>query len=326
MSNDDIAVIVVNYGTASLAIAAVESVLARTHGGRSIEVHLVDNASPGDDVQKLKEWWRDCARGHLVTLHLETENHGFGRGNNVVLQQLEARDTPPSMVMFLNPDATLENEAIDILAQTLETNDKAVMAGAGIRKPDGTPVSAAFRFPSAASEFCGAINFGPVARLFKQHEVPLPPDHPGGQVDWVAGAAVLARFDALKAQNFFDPDFFLYFEEVELMHRLQKADGQILYVPEARVVHAEGAATGVKSGRRERKRQPAYWYDSWQLYFRKTHGWKSARRIARLRLLGAYLGYPLAWLRGRAPGLPLNFLKDFQTHALKPLLRNMSSR
>jgi N-acetylglucosaminyl-diphospho-decaprenol L-rhamnosyltransferase len=43
----EIAVIIVNYGTPDLAIEAVESVRARLHGGRRVEVHLVDNASPG---------------------------------------------------------------------------------------------------------------------------------------------------------------------------------------------------------------------------------------------------------------------------------------
>ena len=48
---EHIAVIVVNYGTADLAIEAVESVLARDHGGRTVRVHLVDNASPGEDAK-----------------------------------------------------------------------------------------------------------------------------------------------------------------------------------------------------------------------------------------------------------------------------------
>ena len=129
----DIAVSIVNYGTADLVIEAVESVLARDHGGRRVEVHVVDNASPGDDAAVLeaahgaKDW---AARG--VILHLEDENHGFGRGNNVVLQALAARETPPEFVFFLNSDAWLENEALDILARALEADPKACGAGAGI--------------------------------------------------------------------------------------------------------------------------------------------------------------------------------------------------
>ena len=56
MSSPEISVIIVNYGTAALTIAAVESVLARRHGGRRVDIHVVDNASPGDDAARL------CAR------------------------------------------------------------------------------------------------------------------------------------------------------------------------------------------------------------------------------------------------------------------------
>ena len=46
-SRADVAVIIVNYGTAHLAVQAVDSVLERQHHGLGVEVHLVDNASPG---------------------------------------------------------------------------------------------------------------------------------------------------------------------------------------------------------------------------------------------------------------------------------------
>ena len=48
-SETEIAVIIVNYNTAALALQAIESVLTRSHGGRNVEIHLVDNASPTGD-------------------------------------------------------------------------------------------------------------------------------------------------------------------------------------------------------------------------------------------------------------------------------------
>ena len=116
---DRIVVIVVNYTTADLSIRAVESVLTRQHAGRHVEVHLVDNASPGGDAETLRTAHAERGWGNAVTLWLETENHGFGRGNNVVLTALNTAADPPDKVLLLNPDAYLENEAIDILATAL---------------------------------------------------------------------------------------------------------------------------------------------------------------------------------------------------------------
>lgn len=149
----EVAVIVVNHGTAELAIAAVESVLARDHGGRAVELHLVDNASPDDDADRLAAAHAERGWGARVVLHLESENHGFGRGNNLVLEQLAARRTPPDKVFLLNPDARLENEALDLLAGVLDARPKAAFAGSAIVTPGatGSPRRSGFQAPWANS-------------------------------------------------------------------------------------------------------------------------------------------------------------------------------
>lgn len=315
-----IAVIVVNYGTADLSIEAVESVLAHQHGGHPVEVHLVDNASPGDDAARFAQVHDERGWGEGVTLWLERKNHGFGRGNNVVIHALMRREVAPDYVFLLNPDAALENEALAILADRLDAEPRAGAAGAGIALPSGKPVTAAFRFPSATSEFVQAATFGPLARLFANRIVALPPDQPDGPVDWVAGAAVMFRMAVLRPLNGFDPDFFLYYEEVELMYRIRQAGYEILYVPGARVLHAEGASTDQKSHRTERRPRPTYWYRSWMLYYLKTVGRAGAIRAGFSWMAGAVLNIPLSALRGRKPSMPLNFLNDFPRQVMKPLI------
>lgn len=319
-----IAVIIVNYGTADLTIQAVDSVLAQQQGagakGYEAQVHLVDNASPSGDAAVLSQAHADKGWGARVSLYLETENHGFGRGNNVVLDRLAAQGTPPDYVFLLNPDAQLENDVLSILLARAEADARVGMAGAGISLPGGSPVTAAFRFPSARADFAHAVNFGPISRLFKTAEVALPPDQPEGPVDWVAGAAVLMRFSMLQEIGFFDPVFFLYYEEVELMHRARQAGWTILYVPQARVIHAEGAATDQKSSRTERRAKPAYWYDSWRYYHAKTHGRGGAILSGLAWMTGAGLNYVIAPLRGQAPKAPRNFYPDFWRHVMRPLI------
>lgn len=315
----DIAVIIVNYGTVDLTLSAVESVLSRQHGGRSVEIHVVDNASPEGDDATLTAAHADRGWSARVTLWLETENHGFGRGNNLVLNMLAARAAPPDYVFLLNPDAALENEAIDILVKALEANGGAGAAGAGISFPDGSPAVACFRFPTLQREIVRTINFGPLDRLFPKARVSLPPEWDGA-VDWVAGASVLMRFDRLREVGFFDPDFFLYFEEVELMWRLKRAGYCTLYVPEARVMHIAGAATQVASHDTSPKPRPAYIYESWRIYFRKTYGPFYALLIALLKLPAAWLGMAVARLKGRPSGLPIRFTRDHWRHVIRPLL------
>lgn len=315
-----IATIIVNYGTADLAIAAVESVLAHRHDGRPVEVHLLDNASPGGDGAALADAHAARGWGDRVRLWLESENHGFGRGNNIVLHALAARPVPPDYVFLLNPDAQLQNEAMAILADRLDAAPQAAAAGAGIALPSGHAVTAAFRFPSRHSEFAQALNFGPVSRVFRDRLVPLPADHPDGPVDWVAGAAVMMRLSVLRDLGGFDPDFFLYYEEVELMFRMRKSGYHILYVPAARIQHVEGAATDVRNGAPVRKPRPAYWYESWRRYYLKTQGRPGAVIAGLAWMTGAALNAPLAVLRRQETRTPRRFFRDFTRLVMRPLL------
>ena len=316
----DVAVIVINYDTAHLALSAVESVLAFSHGSHHCEIHLVDNASPQGDgdvleTEVVSRGWQDD-----VILYKETVNHGFGRGNNRVLNRLASRPSPPRYVFLLNPDAKLENDAIGILADFLDARPKAAVAGAGIVKPGGIPVTAAFRFPGIISTFSSALSFGPVARLLSRWNVPLSPSLSTSQVDWVAGAAVMLRFDAARAAGFFDPAYFLYYEEVDLMRQIKRLDWQIWFVSEAKVIHVEGAATNVRSGQPKRRRKPAYWYQSWHHYFRKNHGRAVALAAALAWVLGAATNHLVSRIRRGQPSAPLMFFRDIWTFVFRPLL------
>ncbi len=315
-----IAVIVVNYGTADLAIKAVESVLSRAHGGREVQVHLVDNASPGDDAERLRDTCATRGWADRVTLWLEQENHGFGRGNNVVLRALAAEATPPDAVFLLNPDARLENEAIDLLAKTLEGDPQAAAAGACLHRPDGSRATGAFRFPGPVNEIARMINIGQLNRLVRKHLVPMSPYQDAGPVDWVSGASVLFRFRALQDVDFFDPGFFLYFEEVDLMRRLKVEGWRVLYEPDACVLHEEGAATGQYVKRAERQRSPAYLYHSWQHYFSRAYGRPGALLIAVMILPAAMLNILHRGLRGQTPTQPLRFIRDHCRYVIRPLL------
>ena len=315
-----IAVIVVNYGTAALSIKAVQSVLARQHGNRSVCVHVVDNASPGADAAALSRAHKENGWGDAVTLWLETENHGFGRGNNVALDVLRGQETPPDAVFLLNPDAQLENDAIDILARALEANPKAAAAGSQVCRPDGTPVTAAFRFPGPINEVVRITNLSVLWRLARPRLAYLPPEHPAGPVDWVSGSSVMFRFAALQKTGFFDPGFFLYYEEVDLMRRLGRAGWGVLFVPQAQVLHEEGSATGLLKRQEGRQRDPAYMYQSWAHYFERAYGRAGALAIAASMWGAACVNVLHRRLRGHEPSLPSHFFADHWRYVLRPLL------
>lgn len=315
-----LAVIIVNYGTAELALAAAASVLDQALPDHVLHLHIVDNASPGEDAHSLAKEIADRGWQDRVTLWPEPTNHGFGRANNLVLSALSRQSVPPDHVLLLNPDAVMEQNALASMVALLDARPEVVGVGAGISTPDGRPVTAAFRFPTVLGEFETAAGFGPISRLLNRYRIPLPPDHPEGPVDWVSGASVLFRLRALCQIGFFDPAFFLYFEEVDLMRRLRAKGGVIWYLPDARIRHVEGAATGVRSGLKGRK--PAYWFQSWSLYHRRASSQTRASLTAVAHVAGGLINIVHCRLRRRPSRLSEYYLHDFVVQALLPLLCN----
>lgn len=318
-----IPMVIVNYGTADLVAKGVESLLGR-ESSVAVEIHIVENNSPDPHerpkLQALAESWPG-----LITLYFEAENHGFGRGNNVALKALAERTTPPEFVFLLNPDALLQTDVVGQLAAFLDAHPKAAIAGARIEGPEGEQtIASAFRFPGLLSEFIGAARIGPLSRLLAGRRIDLPTDVGTREVDWVSGAAFMARLDALKDVGFFDPAYFLYFEEIDMMHTLKRRGWQVWHVAEARVRHIEGAATGIRQ-RDPFRRQPQYWFESWRYYFAKNNGIWNARFCAIARFSGSVLDVLVSRLRGRDPAMPYRFSRDFFQQAVLPLFMRARS-
>lgn len=91
------------------------------------------------------------------------------------------------------------------------------------------------------------------------------------------------RREVLDAVGPFDEGFFLYYEEVDFCRRAAAAGWQCWLVADARVVHFEGASTGITLARR---RTPAYWFASRRRFFLKSYGVAGLLAADVLRLVG----------------------------------------
>jgi len=101
-------------------------------------------------------------------------------------------------------------------------------------------------------------------------------------VDWVVGAALLARRDVLDAIGGFDEGFFMYSEELDWCRQAKAAGWRIVYLPTAEIIHYEG-----KSSEQVVAARHIYFQTSKLRYFRKYHG-SLAAGLLRWFLLATY--------------------------------------
>lgn len=266
------AVVMVNYRTPDESIASIRSLVAERDHVPDLSVMLVDNASGDGSVDILNLGLADLIADGFVTLLPLALNGGFGWANNQAMLRLFAGEERPDFIMALNPDSIIEPGAIKALIDDMTDHPRCGACGSLLLNPDGSTAGSAFRDHSIASEFVRGTRSYRIGRVLGIKSVAIEADE-AVDVAWVAGAACLFRSAALEDAGLFDDGFFLYFEEVELLHRLRRHGWSVRYVPASRVMHIGGASTGVRSGDGPKtKALPRYWFESRRRYLVRTSG------------------------------------------------------
>lgn len=258
-----VAVIIVNWNTRELLAECLASV-AETTEGLDLETVVVDNGSSDGSPDMVRE------RFPRVRLIANCDNLGFAAANN---QAIASTATP--YVLMLNSDARLRPGAVRCLLERLVSAPRAGLVGAQLRDPDGAFQLSHVRFPSLGQEALvlsgvGRLLYGPWYPSFGPDR-----DERARVVDWVGGACMLARRDALNDVGGFDEGYVLYGEEMDLCYALRRAAWQVWYEPAALVIHHGGASTARLAEARE-----ARLYRGRVRFFRKHYGAGAARLLA----------------------------------------------
>lgn len=310
----DIAVVIVTYKTASLAVEALCSVAAeRAAPGLNIRAIVVDNSS--EDLPLIARTVQARGWHSWVELVAAPRNGGFGYGNNLGIRHAY-RDGAPAYVYLLNPDAQVRAGAISVLVDFLQSRPDVGIAGSGFENSDGSDWPIAFRFPSLLGEVDLGLEFGLVTRMLKPWVVAQRMTKIPQPVDWVAGASMLIRPAVLAATGGFDENYFLYYEETDLCYRARKAGFPTWYVPASRVMHIGGGSTSVTGPQSRHRRLPAYWFVSRRRYFAVTYGVGRAMAIDVVAVLAHSAGHLKRLLQGRRRRARPHYIRDLLRHSV----------
>jgi len=197
-------------------------------------------------------------------------NRGFTGGNNLAIRAALASPDPPEYVLLLNADTIVQDGALEALVDTLDYHPQAGIAGSMLLSPDGKVQASPFRFTSVASELDHGLRLGVVSKVLSRFAVVPPTPSEASAVDWVSGASMLLRVAMLEKIGLLDEGLYTYFDDIDICLRAKRAGWETWFVPESRIVHLEGASTGVVH--RVVKRRPDYWFQARRRFFLKNHG------------------------------------------------------
>jgi GT2 family glycosyltransferase len=222
----DLSVIVVTHNRTELAVKTLRSARAAT-GAIDVEWHVVDSGSVEPTAEAIEREWPDV---HLT----RAENAGFAAANNHGLRAARGR-----YLLLLNPDVEVAAGTFEALVRALDERPGVGMASVTQRGPDGSLEYSMRRDPSPLRTLGEALAPGRLSRLCGWGEIEARPPRYRSErsADWLCGAFLIARAEAVRDVGLLDDRFFLYSEETDWCYRCRHAGWDIRHLPVMDVIH-----------------------------------------------------------------------------------------
>jgi GT2 family glycosyltransferase len=271
MSAPEVSAILVNYNAGPELRHALQSIAAEMPAS-AWEAVVIDNASIDGSADLVAEF------APQATLVRNKRNVGFAAAVNQALRRSSA-----PLVLVMNPDCRLVGGALAALRAELERHESCAVVGPRILDPDGSVQGSARGDPDMFTGLFGRTALLrralPDLSISKRNVVADDPRQLNGAsvtVDWVSGACMLARRNALQAVEGFDERYFLYWEDADICRRMRAEGFHVRYVPSATAIHRVG-----HSSRTVRTRAIRAFHDSAYLYYANhvARGPMSPRRL-----------------------------------------------
>jgi GT2 family glycosyltransferase len=236
-------VLIVSYNSEPEIWACVKSLQEnKTHP----QIIVIDNAAEETSHTQQKKFQQKLAKLAPTSSYLPQQNLGYGAALNA-----GAKRAKTQYLLILNPDCQLTTHSLQRLEKYLDTH------------PETLAVAPAFATPDGQRYQAGAMRLTPWTALWSTSLLHrLLPNNPIAQryfipatiteptpAEVIPGTAFLIRRNNFEKVRGFDPQFFLYFEELDLFERLKQEtkktspDHRVMLLPSSLVLHHGGTST-----------------------------------------------------------------------------------
>lgn len=230
-----LSVIILNYNVRYFLEQCLLSVREAIHG-LDAEIIVVDNNSPDDSCQMIKERFPD------VILIENKENVGFPKGNNIGVEKAKGK-----YVCILNPDTVVaEDTFAKIITFAQNQTDLGII---GCKLIDGTgnflPESKR-SIPTPWVSFTkifGLYKLAPTSNWLGRYYTGHLREDQTGKTDVLVGAFMVLERELYNEVGGFDERYFMYGEDIDFSYTVLRKGKSNYYFPETSVIHYKGEST-----------------------------------------------------------------------------------
>lgn len=254
---------IVNYNAGEYLINCLKS-LRKASKDLDFDVYVVDNDSKDGSFEKAKKEYKE------FSFIKNKKNIGFGAAHNIVLKKA---NTP--YLLTLNPDSEVKEGVLEYMYEFMEKNPDVAVSTCRIEKLDGSLDIASHRgFPTLKASFM--YFFLKNDKLYHLTDRDMTKVH---DIDSAVGAFMFMRKSVLEKIGYFDEDYFLYAEDIDLCFRAKEAGFRVMYVPDVVITHIKGVSSGIKKESRQisdanintQNNSINYFYDTMKIFYKKHY-------------------------------------------------------
>ena len=277
----ELSIVIVNYNVKEFLTQCLDSIF-KSQTQYNYEVIVVDNSSRDSGRDEICSTFKD------ITWIDNSENVGFGRANNQGFSHAKGVYT-----LILNPDTVLQEDTLEKCISYLLAHPE--VGGLGIKGLDGsgqflpeskralpTPLVALWKITGLSAIF-------PKSSVFARYHLGHLSPEENHEVDILVGCFMMVPTQLLLSVGGFDPQYFMYGEDIDLSYELQKTGHKNIYFSDSQIIHYKGEST--KRGSLNYVRM---FYKAMVLFAKKQFTGSSAAAYSLLIYSGIYLRATLA--------------------------------
>lgn len=213
---------IVTYNNGDIIEECISTILNNTTG-LNFSLFVVDNGSTDNTVEIIRE------KFPKVKVIQNDENLGFGHGHNKVLRLIDS-----DYHVVINPDITMDMDAISPLCEYLEENAEVAMITPKILNSD--------KSQQYVPKYCPTIRYVIVSKFwpfkYLRKEYTRENENLTGptEIEFCTGCFFVVRTKAFRELEGFDQRFFMYCEDADLSKRI-RIFSKIIFYPDVYVMH-----------------------------------------------------------------------------------------
>jgi GT2 family glycosyltransferase len=231
-----LSVCIVNWNTREYLRECLTALRQYPPVGAEMEVIVVDNASADGSAAMV------ASEFPSVSLIGNSDNKGYAEGNNQALERASG-----DFLLLLNPDVVVHPDSLTRALQFMAAHPEAGALGCRLVGKDGETQQSVRGFPDPGPVLWDAVGLSrlfPRSRVFGAYRMTFFDYDRVSEVDQPMGSFLLLTRAALDWVGLMDPQFPIFFNEVDWCWRAKREHGfRIYYTPDAVVTHYGGSST-----------------------------------------------------------------------------------